>query len=263
MNFRTLFHLAMVSSIGTGLASCAAGDAALNHGDLQVQTQMSESVFLDPVAPAEKTIYVTARNTSDHPELDLRSLLQGAMQARGYTLIADPDQAHYRLRINVLQVGPIDSASRGALLSAKYGEPLLGAAAGAELGSLASNGNAGAAIGAGIVAGVGTAVLNSMYKDVTYSAVIDIQLSEKKKGVVHEHSTTVAAQANGGVQRNLGGSTATLNSRTKVQNVDQDQNHADYQIREVAVADKMNLKFEEAVGPLSQKLTSSLSNLFE
>lgn len=274
---RSFSRLALPLSAALLLTACAAGNAVINHDTLDVQTHMSETVFLDPVPPSAKTIYVSARNTSDHPEVDLRNPLIQAMMARGYQVVQDPNLAHYMLRINVLQAGQIDPKDESALMSAGFGQPLLGGlAAGALVGGL--TGNAGAGVGTGLAVAAGTALLNSMYKDIAFSVVLDIQLSERplKGGTVHQTTSTVASQGNYSTDststgRRTGASpqtgsangSSTSNSKVKSQVVDEEADFKQYQIRQVAYADKVNLKFEEAAPVLVTKLTSSLSNLFE
>lgn len=274
---RSFSRLALPLSAALLLTACAAGNAVINHDTLDVQTHMSETVFLDPVPPSAKTIYVSARNTSDHPEVDLRNPLIQAMTARGYQVVQDPNLAHYMLRINVLQAGQIDPKDESALMSAGFGQPLLGGlAAGALVGGL--TGNAGAGVGTGLAVAAGTALLNSMYKDIAFSVVLDIQLSERplKGGTVHQTTSTVASQGNYSTDststgRRTGASpqtgsangSSTSNSKVKNQVVDEEADFKQYQIRQVAYADKVNLKFEEAAPVLVTKLTSSLSNLFE
>jgi len=245
----------------------------MNHGDLQVQTHMSETVFLDPVPPNAKTVFVSARNTSDHPEIDLRGPLSQAVAARGYTVVADPKLAHYMLRVNVLQAGQIDTQSKESMLMAKYGEPLLaGVGAGVVANQFGAGGNASTGVGLGVAAG--TFLANQLVKDVTYSVVVDIQLSERplSGAKVKQTTSTAAVQGNGSVDRAKTSQTptgagysgaATGNAKVKTQYVDEESDFKQYQIREVAYADKMNLKFEEASPLLLARLTSSLSNLFE
>ena len=273
MTIRPIHKYCAVAAFAGALSACSAVDTAINHSDLDVQTHMSESVFLDPVPPAAKTIYVAARNTSDHPEIDLRGSLSQAMAARGYTVVADPDQAHYMLRLNVLQAGPIDTKSSGALLGAKYGEPLLAGAGSALLANqMGAGGGTTAGVGLGVAAG--TFLANQLVKDVTLSVVVDIQLSERplKGGKVKQSTTTVAAQANGSSDHAKTSQTPTgvghsgsaaVNANVKTQQIDEEADFKQYQIREVAYANKMNLKFEEAAPLLVGRLTSSLSNLFE
>ena len=268
-----LSKLLFSTAAAAALAACAAADSAINHGDLTVQTHMSETVFLDPGPPDQRTIFVSARNTSDHPEVDLRGPLMQAVAARGYAVVADPNQAHYMLRVNIVQAGQMETKDREALLSAKYGEPLLaGAAVGALANMAGANRTASTAVGLGAAAG--GFLLNQAFQTVTYSVVVDIQLSERplKGGKVKQSTNTIAAQANGSMDSartsqtptGAGASAAgTLNGRVKTQQVDEESDFKQYQLRDVAYADQMNLKFEQAAPLLTAKLASSLSNLFE
>ena len=70
--------------LGLALAGCAAGATAVAKRQLDVQTRMTDTVFLDPVAPEERTVYVDVRNTSDRPELDIAPQVREAIAARGY-----------------------------------------------------------------------------------------------------------------------------------------------------------------------------------
>jgi hypothetical protein len=254
------------------LAGCAAGDAMINHSKLEVQTHMSETVFLDPVPQTERTVYVTARNTSDHPDIDLRGVLAGAIAARGYQIVTDPDLAHYMLRINVLQAG--EMKDKAGMLAAKYGEPLIAGAVAA--GATSALGGSGAATtGAGLGVGLATFAANQFIKNVAYSVVVDMQLSERPRSgaKVKQSTSTLAGQANGSSERlataqppqggrSVSGA-AMYNAKVKTQQIDEDVDFKQYQLREVAYAEQVNLKLEEAAPMLVAKLTNSLSNLFE
>ena len=274
MTYGSLARFGAVIGAAGVLAGCTAGDAMLNHSKLEVQTHMSETVFLDPVPQSDRTVYVTARNTSDHQDIDLRGSLAQAIAARGYQIVTDPDQAHYMLRINVLQAGQIKDSDKAGILAAKYGEPLVAGvvAAGA---TSALGGGAGASTGVGLGVGLAAFAANQFIKDVTYSVVVDMQLSERPRSgaKVKQSTSTVAAQANGSAERlvtaqppqggrSVSGS-ATLNSKVKAQQVEEEVDFKQYQLREVAYADQVNLKFEEAAPMLVAKLNTTLSNLFE
>src|SRR6266404_1855191 len=56
--------LLLIGLVQAGLWGCAATQVALSKKDLDVQTKMSESVFLDPVSPDKMSIYLKIRNTS-------------------------------------------------------------------------------------------------------------------------------------------------------------------------------------------------------
>ncbi len=59
----------MVALAAILLSGCAATHVAISKRDLDVQTKMSDTVFLDPVGADRKTVFVQIRNTSDKPEL--------------------------------------------------------------------------------------------------------------------------------------------------------------------------------------------------
>jgi len=274
MTYGFLVRVGALAGVAGILAGCSAGDAMINHSKLDVQTHMSETVFLDPVPQADRTVFVTARNTSDHQDIDLRGTLAGAIAARGYQIVTDPDQAHYMLRVNVLQAGQIKDSDKAGVLAAKYGEPLIAGAAAAGATS-ALGGGAAATTGVGLGVGLAAYAANAFVKDVTYSVVVDMQLSERPRSgaKVKQSTATVAGQANATAERTVtaqppqGGRSAsasvTANSRVKTQQVDEEVDFKQYQLREVAYADQVNLKFEEASPMLVAKLSTSLSNLFE
>jgi hypothetical protein len=265
---RSAQRVALVALLAGTLGACSAAKVALNNSELQVKTHMSESIFLDPVPEAYKTVYVSARNTSDHPEIDLRGPLMQAIQARGYRVVSDPNQAHFMLRSNILQAGKIDPTSKDQMLASGYGEPLLGGAAAAVTAG-ALGGDAAAMTGVGLGVGVATFLANELIKDVTYALTVDIQLSERpSKGKKVQQVTTTNNQGGNSSADALatsGGmaSATTNNSRSKSQYVAETKDFKQYNVRTIAYADQMNLKFEEAVVPLTAKLTSSISNLLD
>ena len=53
------------------VAGCAATHTAIAKRDLDVQNKMTDTIFLDPVGPAQRTVYVQVRNSSDYAALDL------------------------------------------------------------------------------------------------------------------------------------------------------------------------------------------------
>ncbi len=250
------------------LGACTAAHNVISHSDLQVKTHMSESIFLDPVPEAAKTVYVSARNTSDHPELDLRGPLQQAIQARGYRVVSDPNQAHFMIRANILQAGVLDNESKDKLLMGQYGEPLLAGAGTAAL-TGALGGNAAAMTGVGLGIAATTFLANELIKDVTYAITVDIQLSERPlKGGKVQTTTSTSNEGGSASQDNLataGGSVThrTNNGHSKSQYINESKDFKEYNVRTVAYAEQVNLKFEEAVQPLTTKLTSSISNLLD
>src|SRR5438552_3843000 len=112
----------LVVALMTLVPGCAAMQVALEHKDLKVQTQMSATIFLPPASTERKTIWIDVRNTSDK-EVDL-SPLASMIGVRGYRVVADPDEANYRLQVNVLYIGKDDPAAIHKSLYAGWGGPL-------------------------------------------------------------------------------------------------------------------------------------------
>ncbi|MEX3853809.1 complement resistance protein TraT [Paraburkholderia sp. BR10923] len=109
------------------LTDCAATHVAISKHDLDVQTKMSDTIFLDPVADSKKTVFVQIRNTSDKPHFDIAADVKAAVSGKGYRIVGDPDHAQYILQANILQVGKVaPSAAQeafggyGALLAVPF-----------------------------------------------------------------------------------------------------------------------------------------------
>jgi len=113
-NNKMMSKALLVSAVAV-LTGCAATQTVLEHRSLQVSTKQSETIFLDPVSNAQKTIYVSVKNTSDE-EIDIAPRLKTALSSHGYKVINNPNSAHYLLQANVLKVGKMSiAASQSAL----------------------------------------------------------------------------------------------------------------------------------------------------
>ena len=228
------------------LTGCAATQTAISHGSLQVSTKQSETIFLDPVANSQKTIFVAVKNTSDQ-EVEVASKLKDALKRNGYKIVASPNAAHYMLQANILTVAKMShSASEGAL-GAGYGSAIAGAAVGTAVGSFA-NSTAGM-VGGGIAGGVIGLAADALVKDVNYTMITDLQISARVgKGIkVNEH-----------FQSNLQNGSSTVNSQSYVTNSEYQR----YRTRVVSNADKVNLKFAEARPALEQGLAKVIAGIF-
>ncbi len=233
------------------LSGCAAVHTSIAKKDLDVQTKMSDTIFLDPVGPNKRVIYLEIRNTSDKDNFDILNPIRNALQSRGYIISNDPDNAHYWLRASVLSVGKASPTAAETALGGGYGGALTGAAIGAATGG-ALGGWSGAGIGglAGAAAfGIAEVVADAAVKDVTYMVVTDIEIAEKAKQgvVVRQDSQQDAKQGIGGSRRQ---SSSEVSDRKK------------YRTRVVSTANKVNLEYEEAAPQLTSGLVRSISGLF-
>ena len=226
------------------LSGCSAMGTAIKKRNLDVKTQMSQTVWLEP--SSEKTVYIQIRNTSDKDMGDLQTLLAQDLLAKGYNVTSSPDSAYYWIQANVLKAEKMDLRQAQGLLSTGYE----GAAAGAALGAgiTAYNSTSGGAIlGVGLAAGLAGMAADAMVEDVNYTMVTDLQISERSKAKVTTDNVAALRQGTSGF---------------KVQTSTEEGNRAQYQTRVVSNANKVNLKFEEAKPQLEAHLAKSVANIF-
>jgi len=234
------------------LSGCAAVHTSIAKKDLDVQTKMSDTIFLDPVEPSKKVIYMNIRNTSDKTNFDIAPTVARALEGRGYRITDDPKAAHYWLQVNVLSVDKASPTAAESALRSGYGSTVaLGAAIGTAAGA-AIDGWAGAGIGglAGAAAfGIADTIAGAAVKDVTYMAITDIEIAERVEDgvIIREDRLQDAKQGVGGARRQ---------TSTKVSDMNK------YRTRIVSTANKVNLMYEEAAPELTNGLARSISGLF-
>lgn len=232
------------------LSGCAAVHTSIAKKDLDVQTKMSDTVFLEPVTPDKRMVFVQIRNTSDRA-FELEGPIVSALAGRGYQVTQDPHAAQFRLLANVLSVGKASPTAAEAALASGYGGAIMGSTAGAVVGGV-THGWTGAAVGGlvgGILGGVTETVANAAVKDVTFMVVTDVEIAEKARPgvIVRQDSRQDASQGVGGRR-----------SQTSSEVTDMKR----YRTRIVSTANKVNLEYEEAAPLLNQGLIRSLSGLF-
>ncbi len=158
----------VIASAVAVLTGCAATQTAIEHGHLITSTKLSETVFLNPISSAAKTVYVSVKNTSDQA-IKVEPALKSSFKAHGYRVMSEPSQAHYLLQANILQVGKMSVAASQSALGGGYGSALAGGVAGTALGAMTHNTNA--MIGGGIAGGLVGLAADSLVKDVNYTMI--------------------------------------------------------------------------------------------
>lgn len=228
------------------LASCAATQTMIEHRNLESSTRLSQTVFLEPVAPSQKTIYVAIRNTSDEA-IDVTRPLINSLTQKGYKVVNNPANAHYQLQANIVRVAKMSRSASSKALGGGYGSALAGAGVGGAVGALTGNTNA--MIGGGLAgAAIGLAA-DSLVKEVNFTMVTDIQLSERVgKGVtVREHFSS-----------SLDNGTASNTYQTSTNS----SAFQRYRTRIVSDATQVNLTFAKAKPALESGLIKTVSGLF-
>lgn len=201
------------------LTSCNTTTKLIRHGTLEVQTKMSSTVFLDPIADNKKTVYLQIRNTTGKSILAIESKIKTAVQSKGYSIVTNPDTANIMIQANILQVGKSNLEDPFQVLPGGYGSSLAGFGIGAALGgALGSSGQG--MLGAGLFSGAANTILDAAVEVVNFTMITDLQVSER--------------------------TTHSKNNWNK------------HQTRIVSIAKKTNLKFEEAAPELVSGLVNSI-----
>ena len=91
-NMKLIAMTAVLSSVLV-LSGCGAMSTAIKKRNLEVKTQMSETIWLEP--SSQKTVYLQIKNTSDKNMLGLAPKITKAVQDKGYTVTSSPEDAHY------------------------------------------------------------------------------------------------------------------------------------------------------------------------
>jgi hypothetical protein len=216
---------------------------AIDSKELSTSVKMSDTIFLEPIEPEKQTAYIKVRNTSDQQGLSADTLSAGIaarLQAKGYTITNNPKNTQYRIDASILSAELVaESLTADAAVLGGFGGILGGS----------NNGYKGAAVG-GILGAAAGAAIGSMFKVNNYMLIVDIQVSEKLEGGVQR--TSIGDSSSGG---------ATGSSNTK-QTVNKKDDFYHHRTRIASTAKQTNLKFEEAIPALSEKLIASLSGIF-
>lgn len=225
-------------------SGCGAMHTAVKKRDLDVQTKMSETVFLEPMAPSKRVIYIDVRNTSDK-EMNVREVISDAIRARGYTITDNPESANYMLQANILQVGKTDLRGSREALDGGFGGAVVGIGAGAVL----SGANRDVAV-AGLIGAALGVLGDALVDDTFYTMVTDVQIRERPMSgekMVQSQSASIKQGSSTSIAQSVTGMSAEWKT---------------YRTRIVSTANKMNLEFEEAQPVLQNALAKSLSGLF-
>lgn len=228
------------------LGGCAATQVALEKKDLKVETQMSDTIFLDIANQEDKTVYLNIRNTSDK-DIDVTPYVAQRLEDKDYRVIDNPKDAYYIVQANILYVGKADPSALRQSVYAGWGGLAGGAVAGAATAAV-TEGKVpeGAGIGA-LVGGLAEVLTGSITKDVTYTIVTDVQIFERSP---HPVAQTRSAQLKQGKDVSITQSSSSLTDRYI------------YQTRIASSANQVNLELEQALPPLMDGIGRSIAGVF-
>ena len=241
--FKITTLIASTLLIGLFISGCGAASTAIEKRNLEVQTKMSDSIFLEPVSPQKQIAYIRVRNTTDK-DINIEDQIKAAVEARGFKVVTNPDEAYFMIQANILQVGKTDATDKDSALKSGFGGGVLGAGISMATGGSGNNIGIGAAVGA--VVGL---VADTMVKDIYYSMVTDVEIRQRPTldESIYQSEKNYSDQ---GTTSTIRQDVSTNNAQWKI-----------YRTRVVSTANKVNLEFEEAQAELTKGLARSLSGL--
>lgn len=248
MNIRTNNLKAVVLSITLlALSGCAAVHTSIAKKDLDVQTKLSTSVFVDPVPPEKRKIYLEVRSAvMEFDRNAFRSALNNQISSsgNGCTFVDSPDNAQYTMSVFVRNLEKASPSAAENYLSSGFQGVTIGSAA-----AYAGGGGYREAAAGGIIGGLVSTAANAMVKDVTYLLVADIQIKERaKKGVIVRKDSKINTKIS-----DDGASTQTSSEVS---------NQKEYRTRVVTTANKANLELEEAQPLMFDKTAYAMASFF-
>ena len=220
--------------------SCSTMHTVVSKRNLDVQTKMSDTIWLEPVSASEKTIFVQVRNSSGK-NLNIEQKVINVLTAKGYRIVNDPALAKYWLQANILKVDKVNLDSDNG-----FSDAVLGAGIGGVLGAQRSGG-AYTAIGWGLAgAAIGT-LADALVDDTAYAMVTDILITEKTGRNVQ------TATRNSVKQGNSGSMTSTSSGSSNMEK---------YSTRVLSTANQVNLNFNSAIPILEDELGKVVGGIF-
>ncbi len=160
------------------LTGCAASRMMIRYGDLDTQTRMSESVFLELRSDLPRTVYIAEASTAGR-DLTVRPSLERGLMGSGYALAETPDEATYIIQINHLSLEEIELSGDQTLGDALGSAFAAGAGAALATDILGASGAAGEV---GLAVGVLGFLFDSSTKHIAHTLTTDVLVTERVPG---------------------------------------------------------------------------------
>jgi len=228
------------------IAGCAARGPAPQQttaggtraGKARVATKMSSTIFLQPVAPDRRVVYVEGHNTSSAKNVRFEPQIDAALRSQGYKVTGDPSKAEFILQYNLRYLGKESKSHTAAgAVAGGFGGAVLESAAGGSGNQNLRGGIVGAGLGA---------LVGYLMSENQYMMVVDVRV-EQRSSSAHTHITTRAGSGTG--------NTTTSSSQGAA-------GWQIYQTRVVGEAAGRHLAFDYAKPALEQNIAGSLAGIF-
>ncbi len=229
------------------LAGCSATKVVISKRNLDVQTKMSDTIFLDPAEEDQMNICIQVKNTSDR-QLEITDQITSIIESKGYKVVKSVNNAHYLLQVNILFVDKIDPTAAEKAFNGGFGSELSSIGTGVATAALVGRGNK-TMVAGGLIGGVLGTIADSVVKDVTYIVIADLQVSHRPLNgeIVRQKDHTHLKQGKNSVQTQKSFGQADWKR---------------YQTRVVSKANKVNLKFETAKPILEKGIIKTITGIF-
>lgn len=263
--FHKIFKRQTMKTIWIPLVCVLAFSGCLTTS-LETKATMSQSIFIDPVTKSKQTIFVAMRNTSGQ-NIDLESKILHKLKDKGYTIVEDPELANFILQANVLYCN-IKQESNAT------GAGIIGGIAGAGIGGYNHHSATGTVVGglAGVAAG---AILGKLTEDTILQMQVDINIRQRIEGGTVNEVGTAGGQSSvydgqrAGLMNSLGGGVAStqgggnLNTnQIQTKNQIYTDNYSEKSTTLFAEATKLNLKVQEVISILEEKISTQIAGIF-
>ena len=146
----------------------------ISKRNLEVQTKMSNTIWLEPVDTDQKTIFVKISNTSDK-DLDIESKVINALKTKGYKIVKEPSEAKYSLQVNILNV---EKSNLNDADGSGFSEVFMAAGIGSILATQSAEDRSDI-VGLGMASATLAKISSAFVKDVVYAMITDVLVSEK------------------------------------------------------------------------------------
>lgn len=232
---------------------------------LETTATMTQSIFINPVAKEKRIVFLNIKNTSGQ-NINLESKLRMLLEQKGYIITDNPDKATFILSTNVLYC---DKKQENNAVGAAG----VGAGVGAGVAAYNSNSMTAAVLTTGAI-GLASGLIGKLTEDTIYQMQVDINIKQRAKGKVLNSKGTSQGQASvsdgrkSGFMNNFAGpvrgnKTGRLNSNlsgSTAQTYESD--YVEHVTMMFVEATKLNLKIEEAIPALEDKMANQIAGLF-
>lgn len=86
---------------------CVIGLLLTGCGEVQVydvDTKIAHTIQVEPVSKSRRTVYLRIKDVTGHAS-ELATMIEAELKSEGYTVIAEPDLATFKLMVNVIKFG--------------------------------------------------------------------------------------------------------------------------------------------------------------